>query len=60
MGMFICVRKIGKRKVSMGNIMQETILEIWTGKILTAYRKNLISGKRCSGRVSLVTQMVHY
>ena len=38
-----------QRKVSMGNIMQETILEIWTGKILTAYRKNLISGKRCSG-----------
>jgi len=38
-----------QRKVSMGNIMQETILEIWTGKTLTAYRKNLISGKRCSG-----------
>jgi radical SAM protein with 4Fe4S-binding SPASM domain len=38
-----------QRKVSMGNIMQETIFEIWTGKTFTAYRKNLISGKRCSG-----------
>lgn len=38
-----------QRKVSMGNIMQETVFEIWTGKTITAYRKNLISGKRCSG-----------
>ena len=38
-----------QRKVSMGNIMQETIFSIWTGKTLTDYRKNLISGKRCSG-----------
>ena len=38
-----------QRKVSMGNIMQETIYKIWTGKTLTSYRKNLISGKRCSG-----------
>ena len=38
-----------QRKVSMGNIMQETIFDIWTGKTLSDYRKNLISGKRCSG-----------
>ena len=38
-----------QRKVSMGNIMQETIFSIWTGKTLTDYRKNLMSGKRCSG-----------
>ena len=38
-----------QRKVSMGNVMQETIFKIWTGKTLTDYRKNLISGKRCSG-----------
>ncbi len=38
-----------QRKVSMGNIMQETIFKIWTGKTLTDYRKDLISGKRCSG-----------
>ncbi len=38
-----------QRKVSMGNIMQETIFEIWNGKTITSYRKNLLSGKRCSG-----------
>jgi len=38
-----------QRKVSMGNIMQETIFDIWTGKTLSDFRKNLISGKRCSG-----------
>ena len=38
-----------QRKTSMGNIMQETVFDIWTGKTITAYRKNLISGKRCSG-----------
>ena len=37
-----------QRKVSMGNIMQETIFNIWTGKTLTEFRKNLISGKRCN------------
>ena len=38
-----------QRKVSMGNVMQETIFEIWNGKTITSYRKNLLSGKRCSG-----------
>ena len=37
-----------QRKISMGNIMQETIFEIWTGKMLTTYRKNLMLGKRCA------------
>ena len=32
----------------MGNIMQQTILQIWKGKTLTDYRKNLLSGKRCA------------
>ena len=36
------------RRVSMGNMMQQSIFEIWTGKILTEYRKNLLKGKRCS------------
>jgi len=31
----------------MGNMMQETIFNIWTGKSLTNYRKNLLSGNRC-------------
>lgn len=38
-----------QRRVSMGNIMQETIFNIWTGKLITNYRKNLILGKRCNG-----------
>ena len=38
-----------QRKVSMGNIMQETIFQVWTGKTITEYRKKLLSGKRCSG-----------
>ena len=33
----------------MGNMMQDTIFKIWTNKTLTEYRKNLLSGKRCSG-----------
>ena len=36
-----------QRRMSMGNIMQETIFEIWTGKTLTNFRKNLLLGKRC-------------
>tara|TARA_B100001059_G_scaffold236453_1_gene287054 strand:- start:1268 stop:2134 length:867 start_codon:yes stop_codon:yes gene_type:complete len=42
-----------QRKVSMGNIMQETIFQIWKGKTITAYRKDLLSGKRCSGPCKL-------
>ena len=36
-----------QRKNSMGNVMQENILNIWTGKTLTNYRKNLLLGNRC-------------
>ena len=28
-----------QRRVSMGNMMQETIANIWTGKILSKFRK---------------------
>lgn len=45
---FLCPQD-WQRRISMGNIMQESIFNIWTGKIFTNYRKNLISGKRCSG-----------
>ncbi len=34
------------RRVSMGNMMQQSILEVWSGKILTEFRKNLLNGKR--------------
>ena len=32
----------------MGNIMQEHIFDIWSGKILTKFRKELLNGKRNS------------
>ena len=41
-----------QRKVSMGNVMQETIFNIWTGKTLTSFRKNLSAGNRCSNPCS--------
>ena len=44
---FLCPQD-WQRRMSMGNIMQETIFKIWTGSILTNYRKNLILGKRCN------------
>ena len=37
----------------MGNMMQESLFNIWTGKILTKYRKNLLKGKRCDPHVNL-------
>ena len=37
-----------QRRMPMGNILQEKILDIWKGKILSKYRKNLLLGKRCS------------
>lgn len=43
---FLCPQD-WQRRVSMGNIMQETIYTIWTGNMLTKYRKNLLKGKRC-------------
>ena len=36
------------RRISVGNMMQETIANIWTGKILTKFRKNLLLGHRCN------------
>ena len=44
---FLCPQD-WQRRVSMGNVMQESIFEIWTGKTLTKYRKDLLKGKRCS------------
>tara|TARA_B100000787_G_scaffold64302_2_gene47210 strand:+ start:2349 stop:3644 length:1296 start_codon:yes stop_codon:yes gene_type:complete len=42
---FLCPQD-WQRRMTMGNIMQEHIFEIWTGKIMTKYRKNLMDGKR--------------
>ena len=41
-----------QRRVSMGNMMQETIFKIWTGKILSKFRKDLLSGNRCNSPCS--------
>ena len=32
----------------MGNIMQKDLFDIWTGKIKTKYRKDLLNGERMS------------
>ncbi|MFL2883479.1 MAG: radical SAM/SPASM domain-containing protein [Pelagibacteraceae bacterium] len=42
---FLCPQD-WQRRVTMGNMMQETIMNIWKGKILTKFRKNLLKGKR--------------
>ena len=44
---FLCPQD-WQRRISMGNMMQETLFQIWTGKILSKYRKDLLSGNRCS------------
>ena len=43
---FLCPQDWQRRK-AMGNIMQEQIFNIWTGKTITKFRKNLLNGKRC-------------
>ncbi|MDC1153795.1 MarR family EPS-associated transcriptional regulator [Candidatus Pelagibacter sp.] len=42
---FLCPQD-WQRRVTMGNMMQEHIFDIWTSKIMTKYRKDLIFGKR--------------
>ena len=36
----------------MGNMMLESIFDIWVGKIMSKYRKNLLEGKRCASPCS--------
>ena len=43
---FLCPQDWQRRK-TMGNIMQEKIFDIWVGKTITKFRKNLLNGKRC-------------
>lgn len=43
---FICPQDWQRRR-PMGNMMQESIFNIWIGKTMTKYRKNLLNGKRC-------------
>tara|TARA_B100000029_G_scaffold513672_1_gene613950 strand:+ start:2506 stop:3375 length:870 start_codon:yes stop_codon:yes gene_type:complete len=42
---FLCPQD-WQRKMSMGNMMQDTIYDIWVSKIITKYRKLLLNGKR--------------
>ena len=42
---FLCPQD-WQRRVTMGNMMQEHIFDIWTNKIMTKFRKNLINGNR--------------
>ncbi len=42
---FLCPQD-WQRRVTMGNMMQQSLFEIWTGKIITKYRKRLLDGKR--------------
>ena len=44
---FLCPQD-WQRRITMGNIMQEHIFDIWSGKILTKFRKDLLNGKRNS------------
>ena len=43
---FLCPQDWQRRR-AMGNIMQESVFEIWKGNSMTKYRKNLLNGKRC-------------
>ncbi len=42
---FLCPQD-WQRRVTMGNMMQENIFDIWDSKIMNKYRKDLINGKR--------------
>jgi radical SAM protein with 4Fe4S-binding SPASM domain len=48
---FLCPQD-WQRRVTMGNMMQEEIFDIWTNKIITKYRKDLLNGKRSSSPCS--------
>lgn len=42
---FLCPQD-WQRRVTMGNMMQDHIFDIWTNKIITKYRKKLLKGDR--------------
>jgi EPS-associated MarR family transcriptional regulator len=49
---FLCPQD-WQRRITMGNVMQEHIFEIWDSKIMNKYRKNLIYGKRSDSPCTL-------
>ena len=42
---FLCPQD-WQRRITMGNMMQKSIYNIWTGSIMTKYRKRLLKGDR--------------
>lgn len=48
---FLCPQD-WQRRITMGNMMQEEIFDIWTNKIISKYRKDLLNGKRSSSPCS--------
>jgi radical SAM protein with 4Fe4S-binding SPASM domain len=42
---FLCPQD-WQRRVAQGNMMQKSLIDIWSGKMITKYRKKLLSGKR--------------
>ena len=42
---FLCPQD-WQRRITMGNMMQENIFDIWVGKIMSRFRKELLKGKR--------------
>ena len=42
---FLCPQD-WQRRITMGNMMQENIFNIWSGKILSKYRSDLLKGNR--------------
>ena len=48
---FLCPQDWQRRR-AMGNMMLESIFDIWVGKIMSKYRKNLLEGKRCASPCS--------
>jgi len=49
---FLCPQD-WQRRITMGNVMQKKLLDIWTGKIMEKFRKNLLNGKRCESPCNL-------
>ena len=49
---FLCPQD-WQRRVTMGNMMQEHIFDIWDSKIMNKYRKDLINGKRINSPCTL-------
>jgi radical SAM protein with 4Fe4S-binding SPASM domain len=49
---FLCPQD-WQRRVTMGNMMQEHIFDIWDSRIMNKYRKDLINGKRVNSPCTL-------